>query len=360
MNAFSAALLSIGLTLGADVQSAKQPVAKPVAPSIVQTARFRMKVQAAPKFPGRPRPKASEPATVRGLTVTVQPELKQFSSSGPLAFEVVLKNDSEATFLLYDSARLGGKGSLVTSNLQTGSQWTIKNATGPQRNRALKLEKGESVRYSVVVERVPVFYLPRPIPFPRPRPIPFPQPVPKRGSVEDAGESVQKADRRRPPQIIVWSTLPCGTGRCRARLMLEFQTDRLARYALPQWTGKIASNTVDFTVAGGTAIPPVPPFPGPIVGPVNQQQAIRLAHAAAERALDALYKPIPGIRPEHQGPWIANFVQTATAEGRLVGAWKIGWTHFPKGRGFSYNVTVNVATTGATSVREVFTGYSSR
>ncbi len=360
MNAFSAALLSIGLSLGADVQSTKQPVTKPSPPSIVQPARFRMQVQATPKFPGQPRPKASESATVRGLTVTVQPELKQFSSGGPLAFEVELKNDSQATFLLYDSARLGGKVTLVTSNLRTGSQWTIKDATSSQRNRAVKLEQGESVRYTVLVGAVPVYFPPRPIPFPRPQPIPFPQPAPKRDSAEASGDGVEQADRRRPPQIIVAPSLPCGTGRCRARLMLEFQADPLARHAQPQWTGKIASNTVDFTVAGGTPIPPVPPFPGPIVGPVNRQQAIRLAHAAAERALDASYQPIPGIRPKHQGRWIANFERTASADGKLGGAWKIGWTHFPKRQGFSYNVSVNVASNGATSVREVFTGYSPR
>ena len=54
--------------------------------------KYRVSVQSKPKFPKAERPNASVPASLKGLSVTIQPEKKTFAGNGPLAFEVQLTN----------------------------------------------------------------------------------------------------------------------------------------------------------------------------------------------------------------------------------------------------------------------------
>jgi hypothetical protein len=185
---------------------------------------------------------------------------------------------------------------------------------------------------------------------------------PADGIADDGGER----------RVVIWPApvpLPCGTGPCRVRLLLEFgrhpDRDRI-RFAHRHWTGRIATNPADFSVAGVRVVPPgpIPPIPpgppNPPVGPVTKDQALALAHTVAERALSANYESNEPLRPAHAGQWIENPEKAATVKDRAGGGWTVQWTHVPAGRGFSYNVTVDIDTNGRTTVREVFTGYSAR
>ncbi|MCH8150389.1 MAG: hypothetical protein IH987_20825, partial [Planctomycetes bacterium] len=107
MKVFSATLLAIiivGVTAvrSDDPLPAKANRIKAVKPIVLAPQpKYRVTVQSKPKFAPENRPAASQPAVEKGLSVTIQPERTKFAGNGPLAFEVVLKNVSEKTFLLY-------------------------------------------------------------------------------------------------------------------------------------------------------------------------------------------------------------------------------------------------------------------
>jgi|GEM_PF-1807461 hypothetical protein len=367
MKAYSAAIVSIfllGVTTvrGEEIKPTAKgkpqriKIAKPIAP--IGQPKYKVSVQSKPKFPKSDRPKVSEPASLRGLSVTIQPEKKRFAGIGPLAFEVQLTNTSKKPFLLFRGATLGEGAKLVISNRKTAAQWEPGSPAVTKRG-AVSLPPGKSVKYWLVVETQFVA-----VPFPRPLPQPFPRPFPKRQQLEGKAAAAIEApaDRRRPAVIVppfFDSVMPCGQGPCRVRLLLEFKGDPLGMYATPLWTGKIATGTVDFEV--GAPQPFQPPVIGPpIVGPLTKQQAITVAQAAAERALDANYKPLAPVRPPHAGVWINNPQKTAQVKKAKRGGWTIGWTQVPKGKGFRFNVTVRVDTRGGVRLREIFTGYSPR
>ncbi len=353
--------LAAGLLIAAGALFAAQAedqgngkIIKP-APPVPAQAAFELKVEAKPRFPNANRPAASEPAEVKLLSVTIQPEKTEFAGNGPLSFLVTLENKSKSPLLVYGLEHLGAAPKLVVSNLDNANQWSIAgDFTKAKDQAAVPLGAGESKTYTLVVEANIAF--PRPIPLPRPLPMPLrpvPAPVFRAGEAEKQPANPQPVPpgRRRP--IFVGPALPCGAGKCRAKLFLEFQTDPLRRYRVPQWTGKIATGTVDFEV--GKPQPGVQ-LPG-VGGPLTKQQAIRLAQAAAERALQSNYQPAPGIKPAHQGVWIKDAEKTAAIAEKKPGGWTISWTAFPK-TGFSYNVKVDVSPSGAATIREVFTGYS--
>jgi hypothetical protein len=250
---------------------------------------------------------------------------------------------------------LGPAPKLTISNQTNANQWSITGEFEKAKSlAAVQLGPGESKTYTLVVE-ANVAIAPPPVPLPRPIPMPV-RPVPE-PAVEQEPAANPNADRRRilPPRppVVVGPALPCGEGECRARLLLEFQTDPLRRYKHPTWTGKIATGTVDFKVGKSRPIA-VPPRGG---GPLTKARAIQQAQAAAERALQSNYQPAAGLKPAHQGAWITDPEKTATVTEKKAGGWTIAWTHFPK-KGFSYNVKVDVSAGGATIVREVFTSYS--
>ncbi|HUG93768.1 MAG TPA: hypothetical protein VML55_23265 [Planctomycetaceae bacterium] len=338
--------------------AARRPV-----PPIVAPVEYHLTFQEQPRFPDAKRPEASKPAAVNGLSITIQPEREEFPANGPLAFEVALTNETDKAFLLYDAKRLGGRAKLVVTNLKSGAQWTVGAAArGPDAKAAAResvaVEPGKSLKVTVVVEPQT-----RPVPLPRPRPIPLPQELRRDEAGQPAGGQGANAGRR----IIIAPfppMLPSGTGPCRVRLLLEFgehpDRDRI-RFAHRHWTGRIATNPADFTVAAAQPLPPgpVPPIP-PVAGPLTKEQAVTLAQAAAEQALSANYESNEPLRPAHAGQWIESPEKTASVKDRAGGGWTVQWTHFPKGRGFSYNVTIDVDANGRTTVREVFTGYSAR
>lgn len=304
--------------------------------------KFQLQVQQKPRFPKEKRPAASKPATVNGLTLTVQPEKQEFAGNGPLAFEVVLKNTSKRTFTLPAVDTLGGKPRLVVSNQKTAVQWSLPGKL--KRGDGKVLNPGKSATYYVVVESRFVF--PRPGPVPLPRPIPRRRIQPGKGNVK-GGKGV--VIRRRPP-IIARPNLPCGQGPCNAKLFLEFEKPEGAQNkAAPPWAGKIASATFSFKVGKPDVWKPGTPL--------DKKRAIQVAHPVAERALSGHYKPIAGIRPAKQGNWIGSPHKSATAKKDKNGNWKVSWTAFPK-KGHSYNVTVAVNRFGGASAVEVFTGYS--
>ncbi|MBT6156856.1 MAG: hypothetical protein HOK71_05815 [Planctomycetaceae bacterium] len=367
MKAYSAAIVALFLLCmttvrGADVKPAAKgklqaiKIGKPIAP--VGLPKYKVSVQSKPRFPKSQRPKASEPASLRGLSVTIQPEKKTFAGNGPLAFEVQLTNTSKKPFLLFRGATLGAGAKLVVSNRKTATQWEPGPPTIVKRG-TVSLPPGKSVKYWLVVETQFVA-----VPFPRPLPQPIPRPFPKRQQLEGKAAAAIEAPavRRRPAVIVppfVGPVMPCGQGACRVRLLLEFKGDPLGKYATPLWTGKIATGTVDFEV--GAPQPIKPPVIGPpIVGPLTKQQAITVAQAAAERALNANYKPLAPVRPPHAGVWISRAQKTAQVKRQKGGGWTIGWTQVPKGKGFRFNVAVKVDTRGGARVQEVFTGYSPR
>jgi hypothetical protein len=326
-------------------------VVKPIAPAV--QPKYRVTVQSKPKFPQQKRPAVSQPASERGLSVTVQPERMEFAGNGPLAFEVVLKNVSQQPFLLYGAEVLGRKAKLVIANRKTAAQWEPGLPAAGKDVAAVELAPGKTLTYSLVVEGV--FAFPRPLPRPLPRPIP--RPFPKRQKIQAAAGAAVQIDRRRP--VFIGPVMPCGMGPCRVRLLLEFNTDPRRRYKIPQWTGKIATGTVGFEV--GRPQPIQPPIVGPpFGGPITKQQAVKLATPVAERVLDSNYKPVEPVRPPHKGAWIVQPEKTARVKQRKGGGWTVNWTHVPMGKGFAYNVTIAVGSTGAVSVQEVFTGYSPR
>lgn len=320
-------------------------IVKPIAP--VVPAKYRVTVQSKPKFPKQKRPAVSQPAAEKGLSVTIQPERTKFAGNGPLAFEVVLKNVSQKPFLLSGAEVLGRKAKLVIANRKTAAQWEPGLPAAGQDVTAVELAPGKTLTYSLVVEGL--------FAFPRLLPRPFPRPFPKRGKIQAPAGAGVKIDRR----LFTGPVMPCGMSTCRSRLLLEFNADPRRRYKTPQWTGKIATGTVDFEV--GRPQPILPPIVGPpFVGPITKQQAVKLATPVAERTLNSNYKPVEPIRPPHTGVWIVQPEKTARVKQRKGGGWTVNWTHVAKGKGFTYNVTIAVSATGAVSVREVFTGYSPR
>jgi len=360
-------LMLVGLVsslLIGTVASSRDRVAPPqkgkpirIIPPVVR-GKFELRVQKDSRFPKEERPAASKPASNDGLQITVQPEKKEFAGNGPLALEVVLTNTSKKPLRLNRVNELGGTPRLVIANQKTAGQWTVKGKTGKSA-KTLTLQPGKSTKYTVVVESTG-FIRPRPIPLPRPRPLPPRRLPPQRTEVKGADKPVivQPAGKpkigigrpiRRP---IVWNpTLPIGQGPCRARLFLEFQDgSKTADAKAAFWTGKIVSGPVDFKIGK--------PEPGWTPGqPLQKKQAIRLAHPVAERALKAAYKPVAGLRPPKQGPWIESPEKSATAKKDKTGNWTIRWAAFPK-TGHQYNVTVKVSKFGGARVTEVFTGYS--
>lgn len=352
-----AGVLSIAGLLSAEpfLQEKDQRRVRKPGPVVVAGNSFKIKVQTQPKFPKAQRAEASVPAETKSLSVTIQPEKTSFAGNGPLAFLVTFENKSQKPMMLFGLEHLGKSPKLVIANLKSTSQWSLTGEFAQDKNRpAVELEPGKSKTYTLVVEGRAVM---APPPFPMPRPIPFPVPA-KANAAKGGQPAVRKAPPkilppRRPP-VVVGPTLPCGQGKCRARLLLEFQTDPIRRYKHPTWTGKIATGTVDFQVGKPEPIP-VPPVVGG--GPLNKTRAIQLAQAAAERALSSNYRPVPGIKPAHQGSWITNAEKTASVTEKKTGGWTIAWTHFPK-KGFSYNVKVDVGSNRSTVIREVFTSYS--
>lgn len=324
-------------------------IAKPgiaIVPAV--QGRFQLRVQKSARFPKEARPAASQPASVNGLVITVQPEKKEFAGNGPLAFEVTLKNSSKNPITLPAASRLGGTPKLVTSNQKTAAQWTIAGKLYGGRSQTIA--PGKTLTCTVVVEANWIGF---------PRPIPLPQPIPRRLPPQKIKGKAKAAQIKRGapigrpirPPVWVAPTLPIGQGDITARLFVEFSKPE-GEAPKGLWTGKIASATFTFKVGK--------PEPGWTPGqPLNKQQAIRLAHPVAERALSAAYKPIAGLRPPKQGPWIENPEKTATVKKDKNGNWTVSWAEFPK-TGHSYNVTVTVSKFGGASVREVFTGYSKR
>lgn len=213
---------------------------------------FLLEVRDKPLFPGAERPEASTPAEERGLSVTIQPEKKSFAVTGPLAFEVVFKNESDKPFRLHGLELLGGKARLVISNQQTAAQWTL---SGPEAKdgvpAATELAAGASKTLTVVVRSNVVQ--------PRPRPVPFPQPVPLDKDAAEPG----KAPFLRIAPVPGGPPLPCGAGQCRAFLLMDFPASKAPAGQTPEWVGKIATKPADFTVAGVEAVPV--PVPRPVV-----------------------------------------------------------------------------------------------
>lgn len=362
---------------------------------------WTLRVQDRPLFPGDPQGEVSVPASRGGLSLTVQPEKKEFGAFGPLAFRVVLKNTSDGALTLMNADRLGGKIKLVIAHTKTGAQWTLES-TDEKAGDAKRIAPGESLVMTLVVQQQAIRRpLPRPIPLPQPVPVnPVPEPgvrplrgglaVPDQpiavaavagsdrsrpgaaptGAAEGSAEPVDIAQNnhpdgvppgRRPPMIapdrLPAAIVPCGTGPCRVMIFIESPADPERREeaskiaAAPVWSGKLASQPVDFTIGeGGGVQPPV------VIGPATKEDAVRLAIPAAEHALDAVYQPVPDIRPAHSGNWIAEPEKSADVTERREGGWTVRWTHSPRS-GFLYNATVDVDRNGGTLVREAFAGY---
>lgn len=347
-------VVAAGTVVAKDAVAPKPPARRRPAIGILPVRRqFETRVQTSSRFKKQDRPAASQPASVNGLQVAVQPEKKTFAGNGPLAFEVTLKNVSEKPFQLDRATLLGGSPKLVISNQKTAAQWTAPALKKGATAKTVTLKPGKTVKYTLVVESR--FIGPVPIPFPRPRPLPPRRAVPAvpkaaQPAPAKPGVAVGAPIRRQRPPIVWNGLLPCGQGPCRGRLFLEFTAPDAAKGKTPIWSGKIASGTFDFKVGK-----PEPVWtPGQ---PLKKEQAIRLAHPAAERALSASYKPVAGIRPAKVGPWIESPEKTATAKKDKAGNWTVSWTSFPK-TGHSYNVTVKVSKFGGATVTEVFTGYS--
>lgn len=320
-------------------------------------ATFRLVVEKDPRLPKGDRPESTAPAGDGRLSVSIQPERKQFPANGPLAVDVTLKNTSEKAFSLFGLDQLGGKPDLVIVHLKTAGQvHQVGPAVDPKGSSVL-LEPGKSVTRTVVVEYEPKFFAPPPF-NPVPGPIPLPRAAQPAPAVDGKAPAID-AERRRPALIaapVPVTIAPEGT--VRLRLMLEFVAPPDNRPAQPHWTGKLASEAIDVELTAPVAVPPVV---GPIVGPpMNRDQAIAVAHRAAEAALNAAYNPVDPVRPPHEGAWIAEPAKDASVKDRNGGGWTVSWTHTQKGKGFSYHAVIDVDASGATTVREVFGGYSNR
>jgi hypothetical protein len=279
--------------------------------------------------------------------VTIQPERSEFAGNGPLAFQVVLKNESDSSVMLYASDQLGLKAKLVISNLENAKQWTVSLSKLRRiAGSSQVLAAGKSLKYTIVVQSSPRIV---PIPRPIPRPIPFP----KRGAAQ-----LIRVPKR--PPVFVGPLLPCGQGKCRAWLLMEFGSNPARiRYQFPHWIGKTATGTVDFKIGAPRPVPfPTPPIPPPVVGPLTKQQAIQRAVVVAESSLSSIYRPFPPHKPAHQGRWIAQPQKNARAAAVAGGGWSVQWTFFPKGKGFEYNVRIDISTRGVATLREAFADYS--
>lgn len=398
--------------IGVQPPIAQPPVIAPpidrIRPPVPVPVEFQLKVETKPRFPGQARPEASEPASDRDLSIVIQPEKKQFAGNGPLAFEVVLTNKSDKPLRIPGAGHLGLEPRLVVANLKTSAQWTVTGATkATDRAQDVVLAAGKSVTYTVVVEGPQFIAPPNPIPVPLPRPVPLPIGIPQprpgvvpgnpgiRKGVPEAeapaavqpiaqpvarpllelqggpappdlnqdrprDEVVKDPVQRRPAiGIVVGGTLlPCGTGACRARLLLEFKpVEGVAKPgpavdATREWTGKLASQTVDFEVGPAEAVP----FPQP--GVLNKEQAVQQAAQAAEQALSSVYRPNEGFAPAHTGAWIENPAKSAEVKDLHTGGWSVSWTQVPKAGGFNYAVTVDVTPNGGTQVKSAFAAYS--
>lgn len=345
----SITILTCGLAVTAfAAHAADKRVAPIVKPGRVAPVRgkFQLRVQKQARFPKEKRPAASKPATVNGLTITVQSEKQEFTANGPLALEVVLKNTSQKPITLPAAATLGGKPRLVMSNTKTKAQWQLPGKL--EAGKSVALAAGKSVRYTVVVEAR--FVVPRPIPLPGPRPRPLPRRLqPAKGALQ-ANQKGRRGIAIRRPIIVAQPQMPVGQGPCNARLFLEFAKPEGDAAPKNLWTGKIASAPFSFNVGK-----PAPIWrPGT---PLDKNRAIQIAHRVAERALTGHYKPLAGLRPPKKGPWIESPAKTATAKKDKSGNWRVSWTAFPS-KGHSYNVTVAVNRFGGATATEVFTGYS--
>ena len=349
----AAGFLSLVGILAAQQEPAQKAGRRIVKPGpVVAAGSFELKVQTQPKFPNETRGEASTPAETDSLAVTIQPEKKSFAGNGPLAFLVTFENKADTPRMLFGLEHLGDSPKLVIANQDNANQWSLTGSFAQDKNPpAVELAAGQSKTYTLVVESQAVI-VPRPIPLPRPVPRPLPLPIEKKGAQPENPKVPPQILPPRPP-VVIGAPLPCGQGSCRAMLLLEFKTDPIRRYKHPTWTGKIASGTVDFQVGKPQPVA-IPPFGG---GPVTKDRAIQLAQAAAERALQSNYQPVPGVKPAHQGTWIENAEKTANVTEKKTGGWTVSWTHFPKS-GFSYNVKIDVGTSGAAVVQEVFTSYS--
>lgn len=378
----------------------RPPVVAPpidrIRPPVPIQAEFQLKVETKPRFPGQARPEASEPASDRDLSIVIQPERKQFAGNGPLAFEVVLTNKSDKSLRVPGAGHLGLEPRLVIANLKSAAQWTVTGATKTtDRAQDVSLPADKSITYTLVVEGPQFIAPPNPIPVPLPRPVPLPIGIPQQPGVggirkgqfpvappaaqpgvalqigqapprpaeRNARDEVAPEPIRRRPAIgiIVGGTiLPCGTGPCRARLLLEFKPAEGVANPAPGadpirvWAGKLASQTVDFEVGPAEAVP----FPQP--GVLTKEQAVQQAAQAAEQALSNVYRPNEPFAPAHTGAWIENPAQSAEVKESKAGGWTVSWTQVPKDGGFNYAVTVVVGPGGGTQVTSAFAGYSAK
>ena len=73
---------------GAPKKGAPPRIGRPI--QVPVAATFSMKVETKPRFPNAARPAASAPAEVKDLSVTIQPQKKEFAGNGPLAFDTPL------------------------------------------------------------------------------------------------------------------------------------------------------------------------------------------------------------------------------------------------------------------------------
>ena len=229
-------LLFLATSVVADEIAPKKPI--PGRVPAVGTA-FRLRVQAKPQYPNAERPSASAATAERGLSVTIQPEKAAFALNERLAFIVVVTNESKRPFRLQNISELGGKPKLVVANFDSAAQWTVAEVTTGDGPKSIQLEPGKSATLHLVVNG-------QIQPQPRPRPLPI-----RRNA---AAQDVRKPGPNGPFQT--QAPLPCGAGKCRTRLLLEFKADGGQKgQTVPAWVGKIASKPVDFTVTA--ARPPV-------------------------------------------------------------------------------------------------------
>lgn len=319
----------------------KPPVIRPALP--IAAANWTLNVREKANFEEKEWGTASEPASDRGLQVTLQPEQKTFAGNGPLAFRVTLTNTTEKPLVLASGTGLGESPRLVFSNQKTAAQWAI--SAKDDDAKPLTIAAGESVSRTLIVNGGRLI-LPQPVPRPIPRPLPAQpaiQPRRIRALLPNGKQLI-----RRPAIVIGMATVPVGQGPVRARLMLDFaKSDEKGA-----WSGKLASSTVEFVVGP----PGQPVVPGV---PTTKEQAIQTALPVAERALTANDTPVAGVRPAHVGTWIEDAEKTAKVDETDSG-WRVTWTHTPKEKGFGYNVTIEVNKGGGATVREVFTSYSPR
>lgn len=380
------ALLAVALSAAsvrADDVAKPELIIKPRPPVAAPSA---FTVETKPQFPKADSGDASDRAESQGLSIVVRPEKKEFAANGPYSLEVVLKNETEKPFMLYRPGILGGDAKLVVTHQKTGSQWTLESTKVPIPGHGSEvLKPGESRTLYAVVPAVafrpappirpfpPIRPLPHPAPVPLPRPLKKPQVVPNKAKagVDEKPDAVKEPGVRiAPPIIATPASQIFRQGECKAIVTVEFGLNPARariRFAHPHWSGKLASRPVSFEVGKPQPVvgpvPPVlprPPIVPPPGGPLSKEQAVKIAVSSAERALDASYKPLDPVRPVHNGKWIENAEKSADAKKQKDGTWRVSWTHFSKGRGFRYNVAVDVGPGRGAVVKEVFTAWSPR